>query len=112
PGRDLRTPSAEAIVPIQHGAAPFRASRNGAIAALDMRAVVRGTWKLVDIGGSVALFDLAVDRGETRDLSAERPELVAELRALLPERMLHSAPVTGNSPVAPEDARGLKSLSY
>lgn len=42
----------------------------------------RGQWKLVRDGGAPwALFDLAGDVGETRDLAAERPAMVGELVA-------------------------------
>ena len=49
-------------------------------------AVRRGNWKLVrsrDFAAKVTtgweLYDLASDVGESRDLAAQRPELVAEL---------------------------------
>ena len=46
------------------------------------RAVRRGPWKYLALGRNEMLFNLADDVGERRDLSAQRPELVAELRAL------------------------------
>ena len=46
------------------------------------RAVRRGPWKYLALGSNEMLFNLADDVGERRDLSAQRPELVAELRAL------------------------------
>lgn len=47
------------------------------------RAYHRGRWKLhsEDGGQSWALFDLEADPGEERDLSAEHPELLAEMAA-------------------------------
>ena len=52
------------------------------------RAVRRGPWKLVDWRDFDAkrqsgwqLYDLAADPGETRDLAAQKPELVRELAA-------------------------------
>lgn len=93
PGRDLRTLDADGPVRVQHGAAPFRVARHGALAGRDMRAVVRWPWKLVLLGDEARLYDLATDPGETRDLAAERRELVQELTPLLPERMLRSAPL-------------------
>jgi len=45
-------------------------------------AVRRGDWKMVrDYPGPWELYDLAVDRAETRDLAAEQPERVRELEA-------------------------------
>jgi arylsulfatase A-like enzyme len=47
-------------------------------------AVRRGDWKLLSPGtGPAQLFDLANDIGETTDLAASRPEVVAELEAEL-----------------------------
>ena len=47
------------------------------------RAVRRGDWKLVDPGdGSFELYHLADDLGEARDLAAESPARVAELKAV------------------------------
>ncbi len=47
------------------------------------RAVRRGRWKLVGaFQGSWELYDLTVDRTETRDLASDRPGMVAELQAL------------------------------
>ncbi|MCC6671573.1 MAG: sulfatase-like hydrolase/transferase [Planctomycetes bacterium] len=43
-------------------------------------AVRRGDWKLVRIDGREELYDLARDVGETQDLAAARPEVLAELR--------------------------------
>jgi arylsulfatase A-like enzyme len=47
------------------------------------RAVRRGDWKLVaaEPGGAWELFNLRVDRLETRNLSAAEPEIAARLRA-------------------------------
>ncbi|MBI4905184.1 MAG: sulfatase-like hydrolase/transferase [Acidobacteria bacterium] len=46
------------------------------------RAVRKGKWKLVEFGDQLsALFDLEADIGERKDLSANHPEVVRELRA-------------------------------
>jgi arylsulfatase A-like enzyme len=46
----------------------------------DERALRHGSWKLINPpGGNPALFDLAEDVSETRDLAVEKPELVTEL---------------------------------
>jgi len=112
PGRDLRSAAPERSVQIQHGAAPFRELRHGKIAGREMRAVVRGQWKLCEVAGELQLFDLSSDPGETRDLSGERPELILELGALLPEHMLLAAPTgmpaRGSAAVEQE----LKQLGY
>lgn len=48
-------------------------------------AVRDGDWKLIERyeDGSVELYNLADDVGETRDLAAERPEITARFRSLL-----------------------------
>jgi uncharacterized sulfatase len=38
---------------------------------------------LLDRGPAVSLFDLAIDRGESRDLASEQPQRVAQLREKL-----------------------------
>ena len=50
------------------------------------KAIRRGNWKLVDFRDMEAksqsgwqLYDLSTDIGETKNLAAEKPELVAEL---------------------------------
>jgi len=42
-------------------------------------AVRKGNWKLVKMGDKTALFDLTSDIGETRDLTAERPDVIKEI---------------------------------
>ena len=54
----------------------------------------RGDWKLVrGASGRFELYDLAVDIGETTDLSAEHPALVEDMRALLAG---HAAEIAAN----------------
>jgi arylsulfatase A-like enzyme len=43
-------------------------------------AVREGNWKLLDMGEGEQLFDLAADTGETRNIAAEHPEIVARLQ--------------------------------
>jgi arylsulfatase A-like enzyme len=76
PGRDLG--------PALRGEAlPDRPSFAEEWAADTHHATVReGAWKLWR-GATPALYDLATDPGEARDLSAERPDVVARLDGLL-----------------------------
>ncbi|MEO6708825.1 MAG: sulfatase-like hydrolase/transferase [Planctomycetota bacterium] len=112
PGRDLRTETGKSLVQIQHGAAPFRSAGCGEIAGKDARAVVEGHWKLLDIEGSLQLFDLEADPGETLDLAPGNPALVEQLRAKLPERMLHATPVGHEAHPTPSDEKRLRALGY
>ncbi len=48
---------------------------------LVVRAVRRGSWKLIAAGDAVTLFDLARDPGESTDRSEDEPALTAELLA-------------------------------
>lgn len=112
PGRDLRAAVSDRSVQIQHGAAPFRELRHGKLAGREMRAVVRGQWKLCEVAGALQLFDLRADPGETRDLASERPELVLELGALLPEPMLQAAPVGQRAAGSFAVEKELKQLGY
>jgi arylsulfatase A-like enzyme len=45
------------------------------------RAERDGPWKYLRVGATERLFDVATDPGEQRDMSAERPDLVATMRA-------------------------------
>jgi arylsulfatase A-like enzyme len=48
------------------------------------RAIRRGNWKCIQLKtGQMQLFDLSQDLGEEKDLASARPELVAELKALM-----------------------------
>ena len=76
------------LVPLLDGGAAERRTRTtGALLyGAQRRAVRRGDWKLVvpadDPSLPVELYDLAADPGEVRNLAAERPDVVAGLRAL------------------------------
>ena len=63
---------------------PAGAGRERAIYWNDLKnwdAVRRGDWKLHRKRGAWELYDLAADPGETRDQSAARPDVLAELKA-------------------------------
>ena len=86
-----------------------------------MDAVVRGRHKLVrhyDEEGSLFLYDLRQDPGETHDLSDAEPELTAELERIL-SRMVREAeekanayPLAGQAPLTPGVLENLRGLGY
>lgn len=49
-------------------------------------AVARGRWKLIETGDRLELYDIHADPGELTNLVDARPEVLAELRALLEQR--------------------------
>jgi arylsulfatase A-like enzyme len=65
------------------------------------QALRRGKWKAVrpKPGGKVELYDLEADPGETRDLAATKPELVAELERSM--MALHVPPRMQKEPAHP-----------
>ena len=64
-----------------------------------------GNWKLVrGASGRFELYDLDADVGETNDLSAEHPERVNELRALLED---HAAEIAANQRPAAQSETAL-----
>jgi arylsulfatase A len=54
-----------------------------AVPTRQQRAVRKGHWKLLVDGDDLLLFDLRADLGERRDLAAQRPEVVRQLRGML-----------------------------
>jgi arylsulfatase A-like enzyme len=51
-----------------------------------IHAMRQGNWKLVHLpGGKPELYDLAADIGESKDLSAEKPEVVTQLTSAITE---------------------------
>ena len=70
--------------------------------------VRRGDWKLIHqyTDDGVELYNLARDRGETRNLAAVRPEKAAELKGLLDEwrAEVGAKPPTANPAYQPERA--------
>lgn len=78
-----------------------------------------GDWKLIVNGdGAAMLFDLAADPGETRDVSTERPEVVARLRDALAEPLGRipasraAAAAPGGPALDPETIARLHALGY
>jgi arylsulfatase A-like enzyme len=77
------------LVPLLAGAdvglAAFGQATNGEGGSERYHSVRTGRWRLIDdsTAGTAELYDVAADPGETRDLAAEHPDVVAELRAML-----------------------------
>ena len=55
------------------------------------KAVLKGKWKLVVWGKKWELYDVEKDKTETKDLSAEHPEIVNELKSLHEKWLIHCA---------------------
>ena len=77
------------VLPILEGRAPkvertlfWRSAPNS---NRTQQAVRQGDWKLVVDANHMMLFDVRSDIGERRDMTAQRPDLVRRLRALLTE---------------------------
>jgi len=109
-GRDLRRPEGAATLVEFYGDAQ-KAARHGASSASRARAIVAWPHKLVERGGELALFDLARDPGETRDLAAEEPALVEELRSRLPA-WGEPTEVLGGAAASDADLEYLRNLGY
>jgi arylsulfatase A len=73
------------LLPLLAGNAPVERTLFWRIAVptRQQRAVRKGNWKLLIDGDDLLLFDLRADPGERRDLAAQRPDLVRQLRGLL-----------------------------
>lgn len=96
----------------------------------NVHTVVRGDWKLVDNPdglspvcipdappdhypiGRTELYDLAQDPGETTNRAAERPELVAELQALIRQRFAGVKKRQGDQNVPEDLKKELNALGY
>jgi len=81
-----------------------------------LRSIRVGRFKLVVdlVSNGAALYDLETDPGEEHDVSGERPELVAALRAGL-DRHVEATLSTGQAPtheMEPADVELLKELGY
>lgn len=71
-------------------------------------AVRHGSWKLVrEWGHPWELYDIVADRGETRDVARERPELVRELADLWAEWADTHGVIPWEDVLADHDARGV-----
>lgn len=79
----------------------------------DRRMVLDPPWKLVAdrLDGGVALYDLEADPQERHDVSAERPQVVRRLRALLGDAS-GAARAAEPAPVAPDQREQLRELGY
>lgn len=54
--------------------------------ATPRQAVRHGKWKAIcNVGGPIALYDVTTDIGETTDVAADHPDVVAEIRKMLAE---------------------------
>ncbi len=85
-GRDLRSDLSGNAARIEFYGDPFKGAIHGPLASLPARSVQQGSFKLIVYAeGRSELYDLEQDPGETRNLAEERPELLEELEALLPE---------------------------
>ena len=87
-GRPVHPYTGKSILPFLSGEAEYVHGENEFMAwELNARPAIRkGKWKAIKLQpqfgtGEWELFDLSVDPGETNDLSAEQPEVLAELLA-------------------------------
>jgi arylsulfatase len=108
-GREVLPMTGRSFAAVLRGEIPATRAENEALAFEHggQRAVFRGDWKALWINppngtGAWQLFNLASDPGETTDLAAENPELLAELDAAYEQ---HAAAV-GVVPPAPPPGAG------
>lgn len=75
---------------------------------------LRGTtWKLITDGPASELYDLPADRGEQHDLASSRPELTADLRRVLEQKLAqHPLHLHADGDVNPRLRETLKALGY
>lgn len=74
-----------------------------------LAALVSGPWKLIG-GGRTQLFDVARDRAEARDLSADRSPVASAMRARL--RAVSAGGKDTTAPLSSEARERLRSLGY
>lgn len=75
------------LLPMLKGASVEQAAKGMGYELFEMKAYIRGNWKILRLpvplaSGDWQLYDLSKDPGETTDLSAEFPEIRQELIAL------------------------------
>jgi arylsulfatase A-like enzyme len=66
-------------------------------------AIRMGHWKGVGIPGKLALYDLLKDIGETTDLAAQQPEIVAKLGTLMQQAWTEPRSQTDDGPYGARD---------
>jgi arylsulfatase A-like enzyme len=77
------------------------------------RAMFRDSWKLIlSTTGGQELYDLSTDAGENRNLMGERPEVAAQMGAVLSAWQKNLVPVNGPSGIDKDTLDRLKSLGY
>lgn len=82
-GKSLRDLVTGARLPEPAGGLVYAAMITDRSVASGARAVIKGTWKLIETRRGAELYDLAADPHEARDQAKQQPARVAELRALL-----------------------------
>jgi arylsulfatase len=84
-GRAVKQPIGRSMMPILRGAAEsIREDEGVGYELFEMKAYIQGDWKLLRLPepfgtGGWQLYDLGNDPGEIHDLSANHPEVKAEL---------------------------------
>ncbi len=80
----------------------------------ELRSIEAGGWKLIEaFPGSMELYDLTADPGETRNLAAERPDVLDELTELLGNRGdAYRELFGGGAGTDPETLERLRALGY
>lgn len=116
-GRDLTPVAADPAAPGQS----LLIAEEGASVGKFIKTVREDDWKLMVIWvkgrARRNLFNLAEDPGETRDVSADHPAVLARLTARLDAVCSPEHPLAGTEPLPPrgvnaEELRKLKSLGY
>jgi arylsulfatase A-like enzyme len=80
-GADTQSLEGVDLLPFATGKAKGRPHEMLCWRAGRVSAIRKGDWKLLQMGDTTKLFNLAADIGEKNDLAASKPDTVAELRA-------------------------------
>jgi len=116
-GRDLTPLAAD---PLAAGGSLLMAEEGASVGRF-IKTVREGEWKLMVywVQGVFhpTLYNLALDPGETRDVAAENPDVVARLRARLDAVFAPNHPLAGVEPLPPvmvneAELQKLRSLGY